>query len=224
MCGCGEELRDCIFWSAVTDLAEIDIRKMTPADPDYIDSVVRLLAAARSISGADVIIDSSKIPAYLERLGSHPEIAPMLLHIIRDPRGAVVSAHRGWKQKRDPVDPPPLLKIMRVTVYWKRTNRACQRLLSKSPGPTATIAYEDLVSGVDRQTRRLAALAGIEVAGPVTGIGQQHVPAGNPLRYSRGDISIALDDAWHRVLSKPRQALVFIVGLPLTERFGYRPG
>ncbi len=223
LCGCGTPFRECGFWSDVLELAAADLDALTPEDPGYIDAVICIQQAARRVSGADVIVDSSKKPTYFERLGRHPAVTPITVHIIRDPRGVVTSAHRGWKKKRDPLTRPPLTLTIRVTVHWERTNFACQRLLRRVNERTATIRYEDLVADPEAVTRRLANLAGIDIVEPVTRIGRQHVPSGNPLRYSSGDLPVTLDDAWHRVLSTSHQRLAFLLGLPLTARYGYRP-
>lgn len=220
-CGCGDRLHECQFWSSVMRMAATDVTVTSPDGQDYVEAIIPVLTAARRISGARVLVDSSKKPEYLEALARHPEVRPIGVHIVRDPRGVLVSAHRGWKQRQDPAAHPPLSKTIRLGMHWRRRNRACARLLSRIGPATVTVRYEDLVADPDGFVSRLCGFAGVEASRDATQIGRQHVFCGNPVSYTRDEITLELDSAWQRVLPRHQQHLVIAAGWPMTADFGY---
>jgi Sulfotransferase family len=221
-CGCQSLFRECPFWSPILSEAAVNLTRVSPNQPEYIDAVLRVYSVVRQVTRTRVIVDSSKDPVYLERLARPPEISGTLVHIVRDPRGAVVSAHRGWKERRDPDTPPPLSKVVKVVGNWRRVNAASRRLTARFGGPAMAIRYEDIVANADSSIERIAAVSATSLERNDRS-GVTHIPAGNPMRYSRGDLTVALDDAWERVLPASQQWLIFLLGLPLTAKYGYTP-
>jgi hypothetical protein len=223
-CGCGVPFEQCEFWTTVRNRAGVDLDAFQPDDFEYVDGVVRIQQVAREVSGANVVIDSSKDPRYLRKLASHRKVEPVFIHVLRDPRATLVSAYRGWRVKRDLSTPPSLWLAFRVGLYWRRINRRCQRLIRTPEDSASTIRYEDLAADPERIIHELGQLAGIRAGRFVTDIGQQHVPNGNPSRFSSGHITVAVDDAWRSALPLRYQRVVCLLGYPLTARFGYRVG
>jgi Sulfotransferase family len=219
-CGCQKPFRECDFWSTVLQNAGVDMTRISPGDPTFIETVVQVHESVRQVTGARAIVDSSKHPDHIAQLAGHPRVKATTLHIVRDPRGHVLSAHRGWKNKQDPDLRPPLLKTAKVVESWKRVNRACGRLIT-ALGPSAlTLRYEDLVANPDRHLEAIAEVAGLGV-GRRSDIGVEHIPAGNPVRFTRDDLAVFRDDAWERVLPAWQQWFILVMGLPLTATHHY---
>ena len=175
VCGCGRRLRECEFWQAVfergfggfdgVDAARLLQTKQTlervRALPrllfplrsaedarrlqEYGSALETLYAAIRDVSGARVIVDSSKNVPYSYILSEQPGIDLRLLHLVRDSR-AVAFSNRRCKP-----DPSGYLatgrlkqeKPWRVAAVWNVLNFM---LLLKPPSPhTRRMRYEDAV-------------------------------------------------------------------------------
>jgi Sulfotransferase family len=64
----------------------------------YSDLIRRLYDAIKAVSGARVIVDSSKSPTHALTLASLPGIKVDLVHLVRDPRAVAFSQQRKRKQ------------------------------------------------------------------------------------------------------------------------------
>ncbi len=123
LCGCGERLAECPFWSDVTQrlhLAQEDIGRMARVSSDldrtrnalflaaglpasrqfpqgFVESTACLYRGIRSLVGNSMIVDSSKVPSYLSLLLRVPELEVRVLHLVRDPRAYVYAQTRRRK-------------------------------------------------------------------------------------------------------------------------------
>src|SRR5262249_60851100 len=57
----------------------------------YRDEVARLYAAIGRVTGAELIVDSSKTPAGAAVLARCENVEPYMLHMVRDPRAVAYS-------------------------------------------------------------------------------------------------------------------------------------
>lgn len=196
---------------------------------DYTAALARLQAAVARVSGAGVVVESSKIPTYgllLHRAG----VPVRVLHLVRDSRGVVHS----WRKQVQRVD------VTDRTDYMHRYSAAAgaaryllynasTHLLHLARLPYQRVRYEDLVASPDTVLPRLASYAGAVVPSELAtalrsgsvDLGPSHTVDGNPMRFAVGPLRIRRDEAWRRDLPRHQQALVRALTAPLLARYGY---
>lgn len=258
LCGCGVPVPECPFWRAV--LAEAyGARRPDPAAvharltsvtrlrrvpswligsrggprrvSDLAEVLAPLHAAIATVSGARVVVDSSKLPAYAALLTATLPAAPLdpapaLVHLVRDPRAAAYS----WATATPAPDRGPGAVMerrgaARSALLWTAWNGAAAALVRRQSSP-ARIRYEDLVAQPGAELARLAALVGLSVprdfiADGVVDLPSDHALPGNPMRLRSGAIRIEGDDRWRTGLSARDAAVVQVLTRPLAARFGY---
>lgn len=140
-CTCGAEtIWSCPFWSQVNEivqreagltLAKLDINASDPATFRQHNRL--LFSAVGSVSGADIIVDSSKDPVRLAGLLATPGLDVLPIHLVREGRGQVASVLRDY---------PPTPWIEAAARYvW--TTYKIQRALGSSR--RVPIRYGELV-------------------------------------------------------------------------------
>lgn len=262
LCGCGEPFLSCPFWSEVglrafggwgsvpvedllrawrrydrpwmVPLLSMARRIPRPGALDLlIQALADLYAAAREVSGARVVVDSSKLPSYGFLLRLVPGLDVRMVHLVRDPRGVAFSwmkrlvrpdgAGRGDQMPRF----DPLAAAIRYDVY------NAQAHLARHLGiPYLRIRYEDLVADPQESLRRIVAFMGEppdtplppSVSGSAADLGVAHTVDGNPMRLSRGTVSIRADEAWKSLLGPRERRIVTAVTFPLLRLYGYPSG
>ncbi len=237
LCGCGARFDDCPFWSAVVGrvprLADPARRRRlegqaralarnrgipgllagrgTATRPDraaYLRALGQLYRSIRDEARANVVIDSSKSPAYGFLLASRPELDVRVIHLIRDSRAV---AHSMSRHRVDPSDPERRPEMTRASPRKSALEWSSRNLLAAalrfSPARHARLRYEDLATDPAAATSRaLGRLGLLEAATRATEIGEialgeNHTVAGNPLRFHRGPLAVQLDDAWRRSMA-----------------------
>lgn len=257
-CGCGARFSGCGFWQAVgdrafggwsrVDLAELGslraavdrtrhlprlARSRLPAGLHaqvrrYTDYYTRIYRAALAVSGARVVVDSSKHASLAYALRWADDLDLRVLHLVRDSRGV---AHSWAKAVRRPEVADgeqymPRWSPLTVCTQWTVQNAAFDRLAGRVP--VTRLRYEDLTADPDRQVRQVRGLAGLPGAGPparddpAARVRVPHSVAGNPLRFAAGPLRVRRDDAWLTALPWHRRVAVGALTLPLLLRYGYR--
>lgn len=190
-----------------------------------------LLAAARNVSGARVLIDSSKMPSHGFMLRAMKCVDLHVVHITRDSRGVVYSLQR---KKRDPGVHWQTRYITRRTVAksaldWMTSNVGVH-LMAGLGVPYTRVRYEDLVREPRRTIRRIVkSVAGLEpsldfIRGTTVCCRATHSSGGNPVRVRHGPIKVRLDDEWHRAMPARRKLVVTALTWPLLFGYGYIGG
>lgn len=196
----------------------------------YREVLTRLYRALADVTGARVIVDSSKWPADAAVVASLDGIEAYFLHLIRDPRGVVYSrqrriVRRGQEQK--PRMQP--LRLIHDAGGWTATNLIAEVLCRRAgPGGARRILYEDFVESPRRVLEEVAALTGEEpdafpfIRDRVARVGVHHTAGGNRVRFASGEILIRQDVRWLEDLNAKDRFLVSALTLPLLRRYGYR--
>jgi hypothetical protein len=256
-CGCGEPFHDCPFWSEVgrrafggwdrvdtahlVDLRwQVDRNRHIPrlllplrgrygrAVREYRGYLDRLYRAAQEVSGAEVLVDSSKNPSYaylLRRCG----IRLRAVHLVRDARGVTYS----WtKQVRRPEISEasvfmPTYRPSRSGLLWDAHN-VLMTVFGWTGRGMVRLRYEDFSRDPDVVLAAVLEHAGLAGA-PRTELsrhrtatlGEDHTVAGNPMRFTRGDVTLRADDAWVAQLSPGARRAVLAVTWPLLLWYGY---
>lgn len=260
LCSCGERFRKCEFWgevgvkafggwdapstSAAVQLAtELDRLKMVPllllarrwralrAKVDaFAERLSRLYLAIRDVSGARVVVDSSKFPSTAILLSFSESIDLRLVHLVRDSRGVAYS----WTKKIVKLDTGKLMPVQTPLVTaarWDYTNSMLH--LAQTLGiPTLRLKYESFVRSPEDALRDVLRhvdeihlephLQDILLGESVALTRPVHVIGGN---YSKMHKSprIRLDDEWKARMPWRQKAVVTALTLPLLGKYGYVP-
>jgi hypothetical protein len=178
------------------------------------------------VTGADVIVDSSKRPSNAACLRLMPGVDPYLLHVVRDPRGVAYSRLRR-KKNPDGAGEMPVISSRYSALDWVATNVAAEDVTHAEPHRSMLLRYEDFVSEPKETIRRIAARIGKDLSpNPfvdehTVDLGSNHTVSGNPDRFDRGLISLRPDVAWMDRLSAFDRRLTTSLTLPLLLRYGY---
>ncbi len=261
-CGCGAPFRDCPFWTQVGEAAfggwsQIDIdgaarlrsvvdrhrnldRLLSLRPPGRIEAALtaytaltdRLYQAVRDVSGASVIVDSSKHPSYSLVLRRLPDFDVRLIHLVRRSHGVV---HSWSKRIRKPGvgDGTSLMSVIspgRAVAYWMADNLLYEALARRMPLATR-VRYEDLIADPGRQLRGILTDLTLHGAdqpfsflGPTTAaFPPTHAFSGNPAFQPGPVVLRAADEEWRTAMSPLRRAIVSAATLPLLVQYGYAP-
>lgn len=258
LCACTKHFHDCPFWSEVGrrafgGWAEVDVdevltlkdhvarqrrmhhtaRRRVPGR--LVDDLRRyaelhraVYDAAREVSRAPVLVDSSKYPPMALALGHDPALDLRIIHLVRDSRGVAYS----WSKTVERPETEDRRLMPRYspaysTLSWLSHNVAigAARRLGR---PVARIRYEDLVDAPAAEVRRAWAELGLPGAGdlPMSGpatieLLPTHSVAGNPMRFRTGETELRRDEHWRTAMGDADRRLVTAMTLPWLARWGY---
>ncbi|MGA8115100.1 MAG: sulfotransferase [Actinocatenispora sp.] len=257
-CGCGDPLRTCTLWTSVLKAAYGDsppsarrvvglqqqlarIRRTPELVVDrqrgrqnemrteYGELLSRLYHGIAEVTGASVVVDSSKRPSDGALVAAAPGIDCHLVHMVRDPRAVAFS----WMRRRQQPDRPGKAEMMRHSAldsatHWLAWNGAIEALRHRlAPDRYHLLRYEDFVAAPrDRTTEILAMLNQPVTDDPFRGpssvaLSPNHTVSGNPGRFDTGARDIVADTEWRHSQSARERRLVTAVTLPLLRRYDY---
>jgi hypothetical protein len=186
---------------------------------EYLEITRRLYAAIFSVSGARVIVDSSKAPSHaylLERLG----LADVyIVHLIRDPRAVAFS----WAQPKGKWPPKGLL---RACMEWNADNLASEYLWGACKERYLRIAYEEFAERPRTVVQSIVEFAGEKpdtlpfVSESAVELRTLHGYGGAPGRYT-GRIDIVPDTKWRAKMLLGRKLGVTALTIAGLLRYGY---
>lgn len=258
-CGCGQYFSRCGFWSEIGrrasgEWAEIDASeavedRYTVVRNRHLAALVlgqprtaarlrrnRLLrrlgalyAAAADVSGAKLLVDSSKHPAYGFLL-RRAAVRLRVVLVVRDPRGVAYS----WtKQVARPevtttTELMPRYGPVGSTLRWSLYN-ALFHSLRLLRVPVLVVRYEDLVADPRATVRRVLTFAGMPptdadlefIRDGAVHLDTHHTVAGNPMRFTVGTIEVSLDDIWRQRMPAGQRRMASLLSVPLRYRYGY---
>jgi hypothetical protein len=258
-CGCGERFAACEFWTRVGDVAfggwaNVDVyrvlalqaavertrhipRLASPRLPDDYRDQVREYAgyytavyrAAAEVTGAAVLVDSSKHSALAHCLRWSKTLDLRVAHVVRDPRGV---AHSWTKvvarPETDGESEMTRYSPGRSALLWNAHNAAFG-LLARRGVPLLRVRYEQFVADPRAGLTSLAEFAGLSLGesdldfltDTHADLTVGHSAAGNPMRFSVGRIPLRRDDGWVSGLPATDRRLVGAVCAPLLRAYGY---
>jgi hypothetical protein len=206
---------------------------------EYADYYARIYTAAATITGSDVVVDSSKNPGLAFCLCFAGNLDVRVLHLVRDARGVAYSV---TKEVPCPETDGAILLNRRApaasALLWNADNAAFSLLARlrrrrHSPMPWAgsvqQIRYEDLLADPRGVVRNIAAFAGLNLAATdlpyladeYADLGPGHSAAGNPMRFKTGRVPLRHDDEWRTRLPLRHRRLVGVICAPLLAAYGY---
>ncbi len=193
----------------------------------FADVQERLYLAIQRVTGARVLVDSSKVPSDAALVGLLPHVDPYFLHLVRDPRAVAFS----WK-RRKPLKgtvQPGKMRARRVdqsTLRWVGWNLAFESIRRRYPGRSVFVRYEDFVADPRVTLEHVARLVDepVEISfveGREVNLRDHHMVWGNPSRFNRGRIVLREDDEWKTAMSRRDHVVATLIAAPLLKRYGY---
>jgi hypothetical protein len=188
-----------------------------------------LYTAIQEESGANLLVDSSKHPAYAFLLRRAPVRLRCVL-AVRDPRGVAFSWQKSVVRPEvlEDVTHMPRYSALYTAIRWLSYN-ALFHLLSLLRVPVITVRYEDFMAAPKRTVSEILRFAGLEPREEETAhiqrnsviLGVHHTVAGNPMRFDVGEIKFRLDNEWQSGLQPQARATVSLLTAPLRFVYGY---
>jgi SAM-dependent methyltransferase len=177
------------------------------------------------LTGARVIIDSSRLPIEPIGLGLVPGVDVRVAQVIRDPRAVVYSWRRSrLLTDRDVEEYMPKFSASYSTLSWTARNLVVEAIRRR--GPVPTIQYDEIARDPAAVLRRLADFVG-EPAGDMEFLTSAHATlapthsvGGNPVRMTSGAITIEPDEEWRHAISGRDRTVGTLLALPLLRRYG----
>ena len=195
---------------------------------EYVNVLTRIYDAIGLASGAQFIVDSSKVPQYAWLLSEMPETELHMIHLIRDSRATAYSWQRrrlrpeiAWK-----VQHMDQHSVVRSALEWDAFNLMLRRR-RRSLASYTVIRYEDLVAypatELDRIARNIGFSCGNVQFTPANKLTLHvsHTASGNPSRFSVGETSLRSDDEWLEKMRIDRKYLVSLLTVGGLARYGY---
>ena len=221
------------LWRRVDGLARVPAllaRRHRPLEEDlreFREVLSRVYRAVARVSGAPRVVDSSKYAAYGLIVAGVPDVQLLMIHLVRDSRAVAYS----WLRRKPMPEVTtetrymPVKKPWRSAIFWELENVALELLRRVSPRSTR-LRYEELTSDPSGAVGRALAALGIEadlgfLRGRTLQVGPNHIVAGNPLRFRRGDITIEPDLEWLSRLEPGARRIVTSLTWPLLVRYGF---
>jgi SAM-dependent methyltransferase len=191
----------------------------------YTAAVSALYRGIASVTGARVIVDSSKIPIEPIALGLIDGVEVHVAQVVRDPRAVVYSWQRSRVfSDRDEVEYLPRFSATFTTTSWLARNVLVEVIGRRQP--IEVVSYDDMARDPAAVLRRLADFVG-EPAGEMefltsatATLAPTHSVGGNPMRMTSGAIEIKPDDEWRTELAPRKRIVTTAIALPLLRRYG----
>jgi hypothetical protein len=263
LCGCGVQFQQCSFWAEVGYRAFGGWDNIDPLLIDGLDRRVnrlryipfmllpwlwpvygermrryteilqKLYRAIEDVAGCEVVVDSSKNPAYALLLRRTRGIDARIVHLVRDSRGVAHSLSRVAPRFDVPSGrgEMPRNSGVHAAAFWIAYNLLYEMFIRGAERGTR-VAYEEFVADprcvVERIIRELVnerepiqkeTLVFLKERSIVLGTG--HSVDGNPMRLRTGAVGLKSSSLWREEISNRTRRLVTTLTWPLLLRYGY---
>lgn len=196
----------------------------------YQRRLVALYRAVRDVSGARLIVDSSKNLSYARVLQETKAVRLHVVHLVRDSRGVAFSLGKVARRPGTDAESEHLARRGPASgsLLWGLAN-----LLAESVGGRAAsylrVRYQDFVAAPAATLARILESTGERpimgnlehIAGDAMELPLQHLIAGNPVRSIRGLVPLEEDVAWRARMSGRKRRIVTAFTFPLLFRYGF---
>jgi hypothetical protein len=192
----------------------------------------RLSLGAATVSGAAVLVDSSKHASTAFALRHLRAVDVVFVHLVRDSRGVAYSWTKEVARPETADDAlMPTYSPVSAAAWWDAFNVMLGGLRAVGARPLL-LRYEDVLD--DPRARLVEILDRAGLALPDgwddfltpdgARLGPAHSVAGNPMRFRTGTIPLRRDDAWRDALPARDRRLVTTFTAPLLAAYGYIGG
>lgn len=187
----------------------------------YVAMLGELVDAIGAVSGAKVILDSSKDPIHGLHLTMADTVSIYPVHLVRDCRGVAFSLQRrrirpevsGGEELMPRADP------RRTAIDWDLRN-LLTHVVGRSAGRYRRILYEEMVSDPQGACGQLLDWAGLDPAETAESTASEHEVSGNPMRFDP-TLAIKPDLEWVRSMDSSSYLVSTALGTPLLSYYGY---
>lgn len=196
---------------------------------DFRDGCARaldLFDTAAAMTGASVVIDSSKDPVYLRHLHALAPERLRVIHLVRDPRAVAHSFVKNFD--RDGVTYASEASGQRPSyaegaAFWASRNRNIGLALQRLPAAQQLLLrYEDLCLQPGIAAEQLSRFIGEDIAIPeIIHLRQQHTIAGNPMRQSETSVRVGLVEDWCARIPADQAPRIRAAAGHLADHYGY---
>lgn len=238
LCGCGEQFQECSFWREVLLRSIGPMETFDPAEwrkkreavlgdrrrkellfglgekayyaelDQFLEQIAKVYRAIAEVSGAKVIVDSSKTAIWALALQRIPMIKVHFLHFVRNPYATAYSWQRKkkmpevwWEERMMPIFPSS-----EIGKRWRATY-VTSRLAAPRFTAYKRMHYEDFSRNPAKHLDEVVAFAGLtplplekRLKDNKVSIAPGHTIMGNPMRVLR-EVVLKEDDAWRTGLS-----------------------
>lgn len=249
-CGCGDLAITCPVWSRVigrvaetygeprhvADLMQATTRMVAlprvhaAATLNEVSAETRRYAAVlrttyhalAEVTGARVVVDSSKAVTEASLLRLLDDVGSSVAHTVRDPRAVVHSWRRAVRAGAVGTPDRPTWSI---ALRWVLTNTASEAVRRGHGDRAIQVRYEDLVGNPIGWADAVAALVPSHdvTTVPRPDDGSGHIVGGNPLRR-RQTVVVREDRVWRHELDERARRQVSALTFPVRRRYGYPGG
>ncbi len=195
------------------------------------DAMAHACRTLASPPGASVVVDTSKRPLDAAVMATVPDLDTCVLHVVRDPRAVVHSWSRTKTFRAAGEERTMGSRGLASSVRRWTGNAFYAEALRRRYPPQRWlhVRYEDFAAHPRATLEQILAFVGVRAATPFTDdrtaqLRPNHIVAGNPSRFTTGEVTIRSDDAWKRDMSRGDQRLVASLTWPLRARYGYVGG
>jgi Sulfotransferase family len=188
----------------------------------------RLYRAIQRVSGAGVIVDSSKRSSYAILLSLLPFADLRVVHLVRDSRAVAYS----WQRvKENPAVVGgrlmPRMSPAKASRVWSFPNYSYGFLSGFAR--LSRLRYEDFVNDPTFYLAETLSKVGFDDAGSLNDVvrGREislsvdHTVSGNPSRFQTGKIELQLDEEWKVKMRGADKNVVTALTAPLLLKYGY---
>jgi len=189
----------------------------------------RLYRAIQRVSGAGVIVDSSKRSSYAVLLSLLPFADLRVAHLVRDSRAVAYS----WQRTKE--SPAvvggrlmPRMSPVKVSRVWSVQNYSYGLLSGFAR--LSRLRYEDFVDDPTFYLAETLSRVGFVVEagslhdvvrGREISLSVDHTVSGNPGRFRTGKIELRLDEEWKGKMRGADKNVVTALTAPLLLKYGY---
>lgn len=258
LCACGAPFSSCPFWVGVGQLAyggwdkvdlervrvlrdAVDRQRRMPSTArrhpgsrmravllEYGALHRRLFQAASRVSGADVVVDSSKVPPTALAYSHDRHIDLRVMHIMRDSRGVAFSWSKSVpRPETRTAELMPQPSAVESSLWWLSHNYG-MKLLTYRHVPVTHFRYEDFVDDPAAVVQSAWRDLNLPGDGLLPMVDQRsiellptHSVAGNPNRFRPGLTTVRPDTAWRDNMPARDRRLVTALTLPALAASGY---
>ena len=258
VCACGAPIGTCPFWQAAfawleravgaLDLAWLDAMRLRHTRTRHAlrfalglppgaegqafgTFLATLYRAVADVSGARLIVDSSRSLAYAHLLRHTPGLRVRALHLVRDPRGVVFSWQRAATGGRIGLEVRLRRKaFLSALADWAAQNALAERARRWGRDDYYRLRYEDLLADPRGHLAGLARWLGLDPVPLTAAIADDgcsatlrpgHSVEGNIYRRAAGPVALDLDDAWRSAMPPVQRCLVAVLAGVWMRRYGY---
>ena len=196
----------------------------------YRDIMREVYLATLEVTGARVLVDSSKVPAQAALLASMSGLEAHYLHLVRDPRASAYSWLRHKARKDlDESEEMPRFGLVHNGLSWLEFNLGAQTIRRKAGVRSFTLLrYEDFIAEPRAAISRIVRAIGESPAelpfsnartARLTG---NHAVSGNPSRFTTGAVEIKSDDEWRSKQASVDRLVTTSLVFPMLRKYGYQ--